>query len=168
MRTFNSRPFWGIAALLLAVIPHLGLAQATGASQTTLTLVHGPDSDDRLELTLADLEEMPQTTIMTANEFIDGIVAYQGPLARDVVKLFGLDTSDTIRFSASNNYSVDIPTRDLLEYDVVLALRANGERLSRRTRGPIWLMYPISDNPELRNPIFNSRLIWQVERMEAL
>lgn len=168
MLTLNSRSYRGMAAMLLALVPHLGLAQATGHSETMLTLVRGANSDDSRALTLADLEEMPQTTIMTANEFTDGVVAYQGPLARDVIKRFGLDASEKIRFVASNDYSIDIPTRDLMDYDVVLALRADGERLSRRTRGPIWLMYPISDHPELQDPIFNSRLIWQVERMEAL
>jgi hypothetical protein len=29
-------------------------------------------------------------------------------------------------------------------------------------------MYPISDHSELRDPVYNTRLIWQVIRIESL
>ena len=47
-------------------------------------------------------------------------------------------------------------------------MEADGKPLSRRDKGPLWLMYPISDNAALRDPIYLRRLIWQVIRIEAL
>ena len=46
-------------------------------------------------------------------------------------------------------------------------MEADGEKLSRREKGPLWLMYPISDHAELNDPIYLRRLIWQVVRIEA-
>ena len=48
-------------------------------------------------------------------------------------------------------------------------MEADGKKLSRRDKGPLWLMYPISDHAELnatRSTI--PRLIWQVVRIELL
>ncbi len=49
---------------------------------------------------------------------------------------------------------------------MILALRTNGARLTIRDKGPIWLMYPLDDHAELRDPVYNSRLIWQLTTME--
>ena len=58
--------------------------------------------------------------------------------------------SSTVRFIAANDYYVDIPTEDFADYDAILAMEADGKPLSRRDKGPLWLMYPISDHAELQ------------------
>lgn len=133
-------------------------------AETALLLVNGNQS---LELSLEDLEAMPQATVATTNDFVDGKVTYRGPLVRDVLARVGLDKADNVRFTAANDYYVDIPTQNFRDYDAILALEADGERLSRRDKGPIWLMYPISDYPALRDPIYTRRLIWQVVKITS-
>jgi hypothetical protein len=142
------------AALALAGAPALTL-QSAGRLET-------------LELSLEELAALPQVTVATENEFSDGIVAYRGPLVRDVLARFGLDRLAQVRFVAANDYYVDIPTEDFRAYDAILAMEADGKPLSRREKGPLWLMYPISDHAELNDPIYLRRLIWQVVRIEAL
>ena len=73
---------------------------------------------------------------------------------------------ESVRFIAANDYFVEIPTEDFRRYDVILAMEADGAPLARRDKGPIWLMYPISDHEELGDPIYIHRLIWQVVRIE--
>jgi len=68
---------------------------------------------------------------------------------------------------AVNDYSVTVPFSDLEKYEVVLATEMNGERLSVRNRGPIWLMYPLDGHRELRGSVYNDRLIWQLVRIET-
>ena len=145
--------------LLIALAP-AGLA-ATGPALQLMAA----DQSQPLDLSLEQLEAMPQVTIKTENEFSDGLVTYRGPLVRDVLAQAGLDKLETVRFVAANDYYVDIPTRD---FDAILAMEANGEKLSRREKGPLWLMYPISDHAALKDPIYLRRLIWQVVRIEAL
>jgi len=156
-----------LAALGIAALVFSAGAPAAD-TQTALTISRGPGNVETLEFTLADLREMPQTTILTENEFVDGKVAYRGPLVRDVLERLALDQADTIRFTAVNDYYVDIPTSDFRRFDAILALEADGKALSRRDKGPIWLMYPISDHAALREPAYVHRLIWQIYRIESL
>jgi len=126
------------------------------------------DRRTTLDLSLEALEALPQTTVVTENEFANGKVAYSGPLVRDVLAKLGLDHVRQVRMVAANDYFVDIPTEDFIRYDAILAMQADGVRLSRRDKGPLWLMYPISDHVELNDPVYLRRLIWQVVRIEAL
>lgn len=143
----------------------LGVAGAAWSTQAALTLSRG---ETVVSLSLADLEAMPQHRLITSNEFIDGEVTYVGPLARDVLARIDLDGVELLRFTALNDYYIDVPVSDLERYDVIFAMEADGQRLSRRDKGPLWLMYPISTHPELSDPIYNARLIWQVVEVEAL
>lgn len=156
------------------LVPLLFLAAIIGpmarAGSDALILSRGSGaSQETLELTIEQLSALPQTTIETENEFADGMVAYRGPLVRDVLEHLGLGDAETLRFIAANDYYVDIPMRDFRRYNAILAMEANGTRLSRRDKGPLWLMYPLSDHPELQgDPVYITRLIWQIVRIEAL
>jgi hypothetical protein len=158
------RVTWGSLALACALVfvVAAGLGQA---AQTVLTLSRG---ETAVPLSIADLEAMPQHALVTSNEFTDGEVTYVGPLARDVLARMDLEGVAYLRLTALNDYYIDVPRSDFYRYDVIFAMEADGQRLSRRDKGPLWLMYPISDHPELSDPIYNARLIWQVVRVEAL
>lgn len=158
-----SRAFRLILVLALAAAAPV----AAGTADSALELVAAGRSRT-LDLSLADLADLPQVVVRTENEFSDGVVAYRGPLVRDVLAKLGLDRLQAVRFVAVNDYYVDIPTSDFTDYDAILAMEADGKPLSRRDKGPLWLMYPISDNAALRDPIYLRRLIWQVIRIEAL
>jgi hypothetical protein len=114
----------------------------------------------------ADLLALPQVTIRTKTEFSDGVVEFVGPLARDAVALIDAGTATSVHLVAANDYSINIPLSDFTNYDVILAMQANGKRLSLRDKGPIWLMYPLDDHTELQDPVYNIRLIWQLTVME--
>jgi len=160
-RTLNYllRIFFGVALFVSA--------GSSAFADAVLTLIHS-NGGSRVEqaFTLADLDALPQTQITTANEFADGKNIYSGPLARDFIALAGETDVDNVTITAINDYIIEIPLSDFLTYDVVLTTRMNGTLLSRRDKGPIWIMYPMDDNPELRNPIINARLVWQTKSME--
>jgi hypothetical protein len=146
----------------------IGLAASNpGATsaEPALTLSNGTET---LEFTLEELQAMPQVEVVTGNEFIDGEADYRGPLVRDMLEHLSLDQADVLRFTAVNDYYVDIPTEDFRKYNVILAMEENGIPLSRRDKGPLWLIYPISGNSELDNPIYIHRLIWQVVSIETI
>jgi hypothetical protein len=160
-------PSRAAARLLLAAALALAPAAALTASDTALVLAR-TGTAEMLELSIEDLAALPQVTVVTETEFTNGEVAFRGPLVREVLQHLGLDDADSLRFTAANDYYVDIPTSDFRKYNAILAIEQDGKRLSRRDKGPLWLMYPISDFAELRDPIYLGRLIWQVIRIEAL
>lgn len=154
-----------LARPCLAAIAIVITVAAAAPAQADLEIVNG---DRRIELSLEDLAAMPQHEIRTETDFTDGMRLYRGPLARDVLALAGLDAAEMVRFIALNDYFVDIPVSDFTQFDVIMALESDGRRLSRRDKGPIWLMYPISDHEKLADPSYYARLIWQVRRIEGM
>ena len=134
------------------------------SNEVLITLV-GRDGTTT-ELSEAAYFALPQYAIATENEYLEGMNCYQGPLGRDVVALLGLMPDDTITLTAMNDYQVEIPYAHLAEYDVIFATAVNGERLSLRDKGPIWVVYPQSDNAILQDTVYGTYMIWQLIRVE--
>ena len=121
-----------------------------------------------VELLEADLLALEQAVVITENEFVDDEAEFSGPLARDVVALLNNPEITVFQLVAVNEYAVEVPVSDFIDYDVIFALFQDGERFSPRDKGPIWVIYPMSDHPELQDRIYNDRLIWQMVRIDAL
>jgi hypothetical protein len=168
MKHWRSVASWAVRAALIgvAVAAIAPLSTRAAASDAALTVTRGAERE-AISLTLDELAAMPQVTIVTEHEFVDGRVAYRGPLMRDLIDRLALGQAETLRFTAANDYHVEIPVSDFRAYDAILAMEADGAPLSRREKGPLWLMYPISDHDELRDPVYVARLIWQVTGIEA-
>jgi len=150
----------GVAAVLLHQ------PSSAGSDPVLLTVIDHA-SGKTVRLTKSDLDGLPQHEISTHTDFTEGLTEFRGPSAREALALAGVTEAAELRMAAVNDYSVTVPFSDLVDYDVVLATEVNGERLSIRNRGPIWLMYPLDQHPELKNSVYNDRLIWQLIRIET-
>ena len=156
-----------LATVLLLAAGLIGTSGIASVGEPMLTVRNATaPGDPELHLTEEELLAMPQVTVRTRTEFTDGVVEFVGPLARDVVERIGVGKATTLHAIAANDYSVDIPIEELFAYDVILAMKADGERLTMRDKGPIWIMYPLDDHSELSDPLYNQRLIWQLTAME--
>ena len=143
------------------------LLPSIAAAEGVILSVFGADGVAAAEYTLEQLDELDQVSYTTSNTFIDGEAVFSGPLITTVLADANAEmTSDeAVKVTAINEYAVEIPGEDLANYDVILATRMNGEEMSIRDKGPIWVMYPISDFPELSDGLYSSRLIWQVSSL---
>lgn len=156
-----------IAAVFLALLA-LGLAPPpAGAARAAPPALVGVAATGEHALSLDELRAMPWTTVTTRNMFNDDMVAYRGPLMRDVLARLGLGAADSVFLLAANDYSVEIPTKDFRDWDVIVAMEADGAPLSPRVTGPLWLIYPQSEHRELDGFVYAQRLIWQLVRIEA-
>ena len=54
---------------------------------------------------------------------------------------------------------------DAVEEGPIVAYEMDGKLMSRRDKGPLWLIYPYSSNAEYRTEVIYSRSIWQLDRM---
>ncbi len=105
-------------------------------------------------------EEFETTTIWT-----DGPQMFRGvPLHRliEVLQAKGA----VIAASALNDYMVEIPLTDAVEGGPILAFEQNGEELSVRDKGPLWVVYPYDAATAYQTEVIYARSIWQVKRME--
>jgi hypothetical protein len=91
---------------------------------------------------------------------------FRGPLIRNLLQLYRAGDAQHVIFTAANDYQVEVDVTEFYKYDAILALSMDGELLSKREKGPVWVIYPMSDHIELRDPVFNSRLIWQLVKLE--
>lgn len=132
--------------------------------------VIGPDGTAVKSYSLEQLDALEQTTYVTKNPFIDGTSEFSGPLARVVLADAGQDMPKGAKLTvmAINDYKIDVPVSEILDFDVMLATRRDGETMSLREKGPIWIMYPISDNAELEDETINSRLVWQLKSIQIV
>lgn len=89
----------------------------------------------------------------------------KGVLARDVIKYAG-GKGESLKISALDGYVIDIPMSDIESYDVVIATEIDGKKLSVRDRGPAWMIYPVSQHPELDESVYESRSVWQIKTIE--
>lgn len=153
----------GLVNSVLAITLLAFASTAATASETLLTL-ENTKTETIIELSEEDLLAFEQHEIKTENDFIDGMVTFSGPLARDVVSMLEGEF-ESVKLSAVNDYSVDVPFLDYLNYDVIFVMSQDGNKLSRRDKGPIWVVYPMSDHSELQFPIYNDRMIWQLVRV---
>lgn len=108
------------------------------------------------------LEALGLHEVTTETPWTEGVVVFQGVLGRDLLTSVGA-AGVSISLTAINDYSVDIPISDFYEYDVIFATRIDDKLMSVRDRGPIWIIYPWSSAPELKNEVYYSRSIWQLK-----
>ena len=161
----NSRRHFLQLTLLLAFSNAHGQTPAT-ASLSITGQVLKPTQGQTAVFDLAALKQLPQMEIRTHTRWTEGVIVFQGPLLREVLKSAGAQ-GKRLQAIALNYYKVDIPWQDIEQYPVILALSANGKPLSRREKGPIWIMYPMDDYKALQTPDTHSKLIWQLKTIHV-
>lgn len=147
----------------------LGLSGIAARAGDELVMVRPESLGGAAEktLTIAELRALPQHELLVDTEWYEGTQSFTGPLARDVIQVIGQGTGTIAHLVAINDYAIDVPFSDFETYDVIFALDQNGEPMSPRDKGPIWVMYPLNDHAELRDPETNGKLLWQLVRLEV-
>ncbi|MBF0248385.1 MAG: hypothetical protein HQL36_10005, partial [Alphaproteobacteria bacterium] len=69
---------------------------------------------------------------------------------------------ETLVARALDGYNVDVPVEDVRKYPVILAMKQDGKVLRVRSKGPLWIIYPVDQHEELRAESFSGRSIWQL------
>lgn len=117
-------------------------------------------------LDMAQLQALPQKTFVTTTPWDVDPVAYTGPLLRDVLALVNA-SGQRLRAVALDDYRVKIPVSDAVQFDLLLALRMNGQDIPVRTKGPLFIVYPFDANATLKNKVYYERAIWQLKAIEV-
>ncbi|NAW13315.1 hypothetical protein E0702_11375 [Halomonas marinisediminis] len=111
------------------------------------------------------LNALPRERLTTHTSVTDGRQTFEGFLVRDLLDALAAD-GETVTALALNDYRVEIPIEDFRRYDVLLADTMNEQRLTRRDKGPLWIVYPRDDHLELQDIRYDYRWVWQLHRLE--
>ncbi|MFC7395763.1 molybdopterin-dependent oxidoreductase [Chelatococcus sp. GCM10030263] len=117
----------------------------------------------------AMLEALPRHQLKTSTVWTDGVKTFDGVLLRDVLARVGAAKGEgtIVKATALNDYSIDIAVADFDRFDVLLAWSMDGERLTVRDKGPLWIVYPRDQFSELHDERYDQRWAWQLNRLEV-
>jgi hypothetical protein len=104
--------------------------------------------------------------VETYTSFTEGPQRFAGPTLASLLAAVGAQ-GERMTATAINDYFVEIPVRHAAEHDVILAMEMNGKRMRIRDKGPIWVVYPLSEAEAGRKP-FDTEMIWQLNRIEVV
>lgn len=113
----------------------------------------------------AMLKALGMHTVSTHTPWTEGVAQFSGPLGRDLLEAVGA-SGDTLVVKALNDYVAELPVSDFIDNDVILAMKRNGERLTVRNFGPIFILYPFDGHPELQTEMTRFRSVWQIASID--
>ncbi|MGY3892723.1 hypothetical protein [Aeromonas enterica] len=114
----------------------------------------------------AELDALPQIEFSTTTPWSDGLHTYRGPLLTSLLKNHGIQ-SQKMMLIALDEYSQPLDLEKFKGVDVILATSEDGRLLSRRSRGYVWVMLPLSRYPELDHTDTHALMVWQLTRIES-
>lgn len=114
----------------------------------------------------AMLAEMDWKTLETFTRWTDGPTEFAGVDLADLLEAVGAKGTK-IMASALNDYTVEILISEIEANNVFLALDMNGEPMKIRDKGPLWVVYPQSED-QTTSSAFNDKMIWQLRSIEIL
>lgn len=153
-----------VALLALAGPMRAGTIPApTGEVILSITGVEAePVQFDRESLSSLGLETVKTSTIWT-----EGTQTFEGVSLKAITDALGIE--DGMLFAtAINDYTVEIPVSDAVGNGPIIALALNGEAMSIRDKGPLWVIYPYDSSAAYRTEVVYSRSIWQLDRIEVV
>ncbi len=113
------------------------------------------------------LQALPATSFETTTIWTDGKNRFVGVPLSALLESLGVEAG-TLRATALNDYSVQMPV-DAAQVDApIIAYEMDGQPMSRRQKGPLWIVYPYDSDAEYRSELVYSRSIWQLDRLEVV
>jgi hypothetical protein len=165
---FRAASLFGAVMLLTSNLG--GAASLPAPTDKPILTVTGKISvtnkDGTAQFDRAMLEALGETSFSTSTPWYKEPVKFEGvPLAK-LLDAVGA-TGDRIVSIGLNDYSAEMPMEDARKFGVILALKRDGEYMTVRDKGPIFIVYPFDSNPDLKVQKYYSRSVWQVARIEV-
>ncbi len=162
-----------LSATLLGVLmaftshtTHAGeLADPTGKAILSISgKIDTTNKEDAAVFDRAMLETLGTVSFKTMTPWYTQPVTFEGvPLAK-LMELVGAEGTN-VKAVALNDYSTDIPLEDFEKYGAILALKRDGEYMSVRDKGPLFIVYPYDSDKELQSQTYYGRSAWQLAKL---
>ncbi|KQW31876.1 hypothetical protein ASE36_06585 [Rhizobium sp. Root274] len=157
-----------LALLLGAVSSTSALALDAPTGPVVLTVkgaITNTNAGNTAEFDLAMLEALAGRKATMETPWTDGKVTFEGPLLSALLEAVG-STGTLLSVKALNDYAAEVPAEDA-KLATMLATRMDGKPMSVRDKGPLMIVYPFDQNPDLYNEKYFSRSVWQIKEIEV-
>jgi len=121
---------------------------------------------DTLKIDLQMLEALPQTTILTDSPWTDEPTKFTGVRISELLDYIGAK-SHNFRAIASDQYWNDLQEMDFDNIPAVLAYKRDDAYMRVRDLGPLWIMFPFDEFPELDSEKYKRACVWQLIGIEV-
>jgi hypothetical protein len=156
------------ALMISSAVQAANLPAPTGDVVLVVTgNIKNTNKGDSAEFDMEMLEGLTEISKTLETPWTEGTTAFSGPQLRAVLEEVGARGSKLI-VKALNDYSAEVPVEDAENFDTLLATKMNGDYMSVRDKGPLFLIYPFDTNPELFNEKYFSRSVWQIREVEVV
>ena len=159
--------FFATALFCMLFAPLYASDLSTPTGQVLLTVtgeIESRNTADGAQFDREMLEGLDWQEIRTFTSFTEGEQVFAGPTLASLLERLGV-TSGEIKATAINDYSVTFSARDAWAHDVLLAIDHNGKPMRVRSKGPIWVVYPLTEAQAAKN-LRDAEMIWQLVRLE--
>lgn len=164
-RLIKSRFFvsFFVASLLSVSVWAQSLPKPKGPVLLTVSgKITNHNAGDLAEFDAEMLDALPVTQFATKSPWHALPVTYAGPALKHILAVVGAQ-GKVLNMKALNKYEIQVPVDDAVAWGPILARRANGRELSVRTKGPLLMIYPFDSKPNLKNDVYYTRSIWQLQ-----
>lgn len=110
------------------------------------------------------LEDMGLVTVETKTPWYDGRVRFEGVSVAKLMDFVGAKGTN-VTAVALNDYVSTIPMEDFTKFNVILAMKRDGNYMPVRDKGPLFIIYPYDSMPELQTQTYYMRSAWQVAKL---
>lgn len=164
---------WLIRSLCCAALMSSGTLVATAAPLTPpkgkviLTIsgkIKNTNHGDVAEFDREMIEALGMASIKTNTPWYKGVMTFEGVPMTKLLAAVGAYGTDVTAL-ALNDYSTTIPIADFTSYNVIMALKRDGNYMPISDKGPLFIVYPFDSDSELQQQKYYSRAAWQVARL---
>lgn len=110
------------------------------------------------------LEGLGLQTVETKTPWYDSRVRFEGVSLEKLLTLVGAKGTQ-VTVVALNDYTSTIPMDDFKKFNVILAMKRDGNYMAIRDKGPLFIIYPYDSDPKLQTQAYYTRSAWQVAKL---
>lgn len=170
--THGPRPLILAIAAFCAALPVAagadGLSTPTGDVVLSVTgNIAATNSGEAAQFDAEMLRALGETSFETTTIWTDGVQTFTGVELDDLLAVLGVEEG-TLEATALNDYTVEIPVADAVDGGPIVAYERNGNAMSVRDKGPLWIVYPYDSSSDYQSETIYSRSIWQLDRIAVL
>lgn len=111
------------------------------------------------------LEALGKASLTSRWELSEVPQLFEGIPLRALLDRVGVQ-GKSLRASALNDYVAVIPIDDL-RFEPILATKVDGRVLTIRDKGPLWIAYPRDQYKVLQDARYDSRWVWQLNKLHV-
>lgn len=154
----------------LSIVGPLSIATADSVDNPVLLTIHGNINDTEngpIQFDIEKLAALDPTSITSNAPWVAGPTQYTGVRVNALLESIGA-TSNQFEAIAVNDYKFKLTDIDFDKYPIIIAYKKEGEFFDLRELGPLMIVFPFDDFPELLTERNKAASVWQVIELRLL